>query len=133
MANVCGYRRRQVSLVSVSSVNSDADAAASADDDDNDEILRQVTIRIRVHNFGAQNASSVQQFMAANRPDRWLSRKPFVEMKSAKRRRTTVAGIVSCIGRDSSRPTDRLGLPGFRHKSVGRRARVPDERTLPGD
>jgi len=44
-------------LVLVASVNSDADAAAAADDDDNDEILRQVTIRIRVHNFGAQNAT----------------------------------------------------------------------------
>ena len=57
MAKACGYRRRQMSLALVAPVNSDADAAAATDDDDNDEILRQVTICIRVHNFGAQNAT----------------------------------------------------------------------------
>jgi len=127
-----------ISVVSIgASVNSNVTAAdAGADANDNDKILRQVTICIRVYNFGggAQNAitgfGSVRWFTGTNRqarPGLLSQRQPFVEMKSAKRRETIVAGIVSRIDQH------RVSLLGIhsRHRSTERRAPLPDERTLP--
>ena len=102
--------------------------ADNAEDDDY-EILRQVGCIISTCRKRLPSSVWFGSLLLPTGSVEWVRTQPFVGMKSAKRRRTIVAGVVTRTGR--RRPT--LSLPGigFHHKSVERCEPVPDERTLP--